>query len=136
MRNRSARGLAPAGLRTALLTLLVVLAAGLVADAFAQTPYVPYFGKNKIRYNNFEWHIYTTDHFEIYYYPEIESHLERVTSYAESAYQQVSSDLKHDLAFKIPLVLFKTQSGTLRRISPCGMMSNSNWCVSSWTIRP
>ena len=88
----------------------MVLAAGLVADAFAQTPYVPYFGKNKIRYNNFEWHIYTTDHFEIYYYPEIESHLERVTSYAESAYQQVSSDLKHDLAFKIPLVLFKTQS--------------------------
>ena len=37
-------------------------------------------------------------------------HLERVTSYAESAYQQVSSDLKHDLAFKVPLVLFKTQS--------------------------
>ena len=71
---------------------------------------MPYYGKNKIRYNNFEWHIYTTDHFEIYYYPEIESHLERVTSYAESAYQQVSSDLKHDLAFKIPLVLFKTQS--------------------------
>src|SRR5215207_8398844 len=109
MRNRSARRLAPAGLRSALLTLLI-LVAGLVADAFAQTPYVPYYGKNKIRYNNFEWHIYTTDHFEIYYYPEIESHVERVTSYAESAYQQVSSDLKHDLAFKIPLVVFKTQS--------------------------
>src|ERR671912_1370727 len=109
MRNRSARGLAPAGLRSALLTLLF-LAAGLVADAFAQTPYVPYYGKNKIRYNNFEWHIYTTDHFEIYYYPDIESHLERVTSYAESAYQQISSDLKHDLAFKVPMVLFKTQA--------------------------
>ena len=86
------------------------LTAGFVADAFAQTPYVPYFGKNQIRYNNFKWHIYTTDHFEIYYYPEIEAHLERVASYAESAYQQVSSDLKHDLAFKVPLVLFKTQS--------------------------
>ena len=33
-----------------------------------------------------------------------------IASYAESAYQQVSSDLKHDLAFKVPLVLFKTQS--------------------------
>ena len=76
----------------------------------AQTPYVPYFGKNRIRYNNFKWHIYTTDHFEIYYYPEIEQHLERVASYAESAYQQISADLKHDLAFKVPLVLFKTQS--------------------------
>src|SRR6187200_2881108 len=111
MRNRSARGLAPADVvRTAVVATLLLLSAGFVADAFAQTPYVPYYGKNKIRYNNFEWHIYTTDHFEIYYYPEIESHVERVTSYAESAYQQVSSDLKHDLAFKIPLVVFKTQS--------------------------
>src|SRR6187431_865868 len=110
MRNRSARGLAPAGLRTALLTLLVVLAAGLVADAFAQTPYVPYFGKNNPHYDDFKWFIYTTDHFEIYYYPEIEKHLERVASYAESAYQQVSADLKHDLAFKVPMILYKTAS--------------------------
>jgi hypothetical protein len=76
----------------------------------AQTPYIPYFGKNQIRYDNFKWQIYTTDHFEIYYYPEIEQHLERVAGYAESAYQQISSELKYDLAFKIPLILFKTSS--------------------------
>ena len=35
--------------------------------ASAQTPFVPYFGKNQIRYDNFQWQIYTTDHFEIYY---------------------------------------------------------------------
>ena len=35
-------------------------------------------------------------------------HLERVAGYAESAYQTVSSDLKHDLAFKVPLIIFKT----------------------------
>jgi len=85
----------------------VLLAPGLAA---AQTPYIPYFGKNQIRYDNFRWQIYTTDHFEIYYYPEIEQHLERVASYAESAYQHVSSELKYDLAFKIPLILFKTSS--------------------------
>lgn len=78
--------------------------------ASAQTPYIPYFGKNQIRYDNFRWSIYTTDHFEIYYYPEIEQHLERVAGYAESAYQHVSSELKHDLAFKVPLILFKTSS--------------------------
>ena len=71
---------------------------------------VPYYGKNRIRYDHFKWRIYTTDHFEIYYYPEIERHLERIACYAESAYQQVSSDLKHDLAFKVPLVLYKTES--------------------------
>ena len=87
--------------------LLVVLSAGTL---LAQTPFVPYFGKNRIKYDNFQWQIYTTDHFEIYYYPEIEPHLERIAGYAESAYQHVSSELKHDLAFKVPLILFSTSS--------------------------
>jgi hypothetical protein len=108
MRTRSLRGTVASGGLVALLALVFI--GGAVHEAFAQTPYVPYYGKNRIRYDDFKWKIYATDHFEIYYYPEIEQHLERVTSYAESAYQQVSSDLKHDLAFKVPLVLYKTQS--------------------------
>ncbi len=90
--------------------LIALLLAAVALPAGAQTPYYPYFGKNLIRYDRFEWYTYQTDHFEIYYYPEIEPHLERVASYAESAYQKVSSDLKHDLAFKVPLVLFATHS--------------------------
>jgi hypothetical protein len=93
---------------------VVVLAVGAafvtVRDASAQTDFIPYYGKNQIRYDNFDWRIYTTDHFDIYYYPEIEPHLERIASYAESAYQHVSSELKHDLAFKVPLILFSTSS--------------------------
>ena len=81
--------------------------------ASAQTDYIPYFGKNQIRYDNFKWQIYTTDHFEIYYYPEIEPHLEQIAGYAESAYQHVSSELKHDLAFKVPLILFSTSERVL-----------------------
>src|SRR6187431_3274691 len=104
MRTRISRGtLTPAGVAV----LAMVLVTGIAQEAFAQTPFFPYYGKNKIRYDDFKWKIYTTDHFEIYYYPEIEQHLERVASYAESAYQQISSELKYDLAFKIPLILFK-----------------------------
>ncbi|MEO5897666.1 MAG: hypothetical protein ABIS06_18405 [Vicinamibacterales bacterium] len=104
MRTRFSRG-------TFMALVAVVLVTGLLPqEAFSQTPYVPYFGKNKIRYDDFRWKIYTTDHFEFYYYPEIEQHIERVASYSESAYQQVSADLKHDLAFKVPMVLYKTQS--------------------------
>ena len=96
----------------AALTVCVVLAAVLAAapSSVAQTPFVPYFGKNLVHYANFDWHIYQTDHFEIYYYTAIEKHLERVASYAESAYQTVSSDLKHDLANKVPLIIFKTHT--------------------------
>jgi hypothetical protein len=107
MRTRTLRG---ESLRFCAGLLAVVGLVGVSAEASAQTPFVPYYGKNQIRYDNFRWSIYTTDHFEIYYYPEIEQHLERVAGYAESAYQQISADLKHDLAFKVPLILFKTSS--------------------------
>ena len=76
----------------------------------AQTPYVPYFGKLRPHYDKFNWDIYKTDHFEIYFYPEIRPHLERVAAYAESAYQHISSELKHDMPNKIPMILFKTAS--------------------------
>src|SRR4051812_12943706 len=73
MRTRTPRGfVAPMAL-----ALLAFFLFGPVGEAFGQTPYVPYFGKNRIRYNDFKWNIYKTDHFEIYYYPEIEKQLER-----------------------------------------------------------
>ena len=90
--------------------IAVVAAVVLAPPVAAQTPFIPYYGKNQIRYDNFRWQIYTTDHFEIFYYPEIEQHLERMAAYAESAYQHISSELKYDLAFKISLILFKTSS--------------------------
>ena len=43
------------------LTVCFVLPTAGVAGA--QTGYIPYYGKNQIRYDNFNWHIYTTDHF-------------------------------------------------------------------------
>ena len=76
MRTRSLRGTVRSGGLVALLALVFI--GGAVHEAFAQTPYVPYYGKNRIRYDDFKWKIYTTEHFEIYYYPEIEQHLERV----------------------------------------------------------
>ncbi len=87
------------------------VAAGMLpAPVDAQTPFVPYFGKNRVHYDRFEWHIYKTDHFEIFYYPSLEPHLARIASFAESAYQRISGELKHDLPDRVPLILFKTQS--------------------------
>ncbi len=90
--------------------LTFVTAGVMPRPAVGQTPFVPYFGKNQVRYDRFDWHIYKTDHFEIFYYPALEQHLERVAAYAESAYQHVSAELKHDLAEKVPLIVFKTES--------------------------
>ncbi len=91
--------------------VLLLVSVGLAPSATAQsTGMVPYYGKNNIHYDTFQWYIYTTEHFEFYYYPDVEPHLERIAGYAESAYQQVSADLRHDLPFRVPMVLFKTHS--------------------------
>ena len=101
-RGRSAHG------PLAVICLGSLLTLGWAAETMAQ--FNPYFGQNRVKYDNFDWHIYETEHFEIFYYPELEQHLERLASYAESAYAQVSADLTHDLATRIPLVVFKTHS--------------------------
>jgi WD40 repeat protein len=93
-----------------ILALAVFLLGIAPAVTSAQTPYVPYFGKNRVKYDKFDWHIYQTDHFEIYFYPELEPHLERITSYLESAYQRISSELRHELPERAKVVIFKTQS--------------------------
>jgi hypothetical protein len=93
-----------------LLAALVIAFIGLQSQPNAQTPFFPYHGKNFIHYNTFKWLIYPTEHYEIFYYPEFEGHLERIASYAESAYEKISAELTHELPFKIPLVLFKTHS--------------------------
>jgi Tol biopolymer transport system component len=90
--------------------LLPALAVTLVAVAPASAQFFPYYGKNKVTYDNFTWRVYKTPHFEIYYYPEFEQHLGRVTSYLESAYQKVSSTLKHEIGQPIPVILYKTHS--------------------------
>jgi Tol biopolymer transport system component len=88
--------------------LLAVLLVFVAVSANAQM--VPYFGKNNVKYDTFDWKTYKTAHFEIFFYPQSEKHLERVASMAESAYDKISADLQHDIEFKIPLIFFKTQS--------------------------
>jgi Tol biopolymer transport system component len=95
-----------AGGRIVLSALLFSLAGA--APAAAQ--FIPYYGKNKIAYDTFNWRVYKSPHFEVYYYPEFEQHLARLVSYAESSYQKVSSDLKHEIGYPIPLILYKTHS--------------------------
>jgi beta-lactamase regulating signal transducer with metallopeptidase domain len=54
--------------------------------------------------------IHNTDHFEISFEPDLDLHAERVAREAERAYERVSVDVRHELAFKVPIVLFRTSS--------------------------
>ena len=80
---------------------------GILAAIVATAPALP-FGKNKIAYDRFDWHVYKAPHFDVYYYPEEETKLEQVVSYAESAYAKLSKALDHEIKFRIPLIFYKT----------------------------
>ncbi len=80
----------------------------LASPVYAQ--FAPYYGKNKVKYDKFDWHISRSPHFEVYYYPEFEQELGRVVRYAESAYEKICNELKHEISFPIPMIVYKTFS--------------------------
>ena len=88
---------------------LVALAV-LLAAAPAGAQFIPYYGKNKVKYDNFAWRVYKSPHFEVYYYPDFEQHLARLTSYLESGYLKISTGLKHEMPRPIPVIFYKTHS--------------------------
>ena len=91
-----------------LLPLAVAAAVLLPQPAAAQ--FIPYFGKNKVKYDAFAWRVYKSPHFEVFYYPEFEQHLARLVSYLESGYLKLSTGLKHEMPEPIPVIFYKTHS--------------------------
>ena len=64
------------------------------------------FGKNKVRYDTFEWQEYATPHFRISFYDRVEPSLPRIASFAESAYDEISRKLNFQVQDPVPLIAF------------------------------
>jgi len=77
----------------------------LAAPLAAQT--VP-FGKNKIQYRDFNWHVLSGEHVHVYYYPE-EATLARLTlAYAEESYRFLERKFQHHPFRRIPLIVYSS----------------------------
>ncbi len=95
-------------LAIAALVTLVALAPPAGAQLYAPLPefYGRGFGKNKIQYRNFDWQIYHSPHFDVYYYADEAELLQKVVSFAESAYDQLSRDFDFQIKESTPLIFF------------------------------
>lgn len=67
-----------------------------------------FFGRNKIQYEQFDWKVIKTEHFDIYYYGEFEEVAEIGAKYAEDAYDDLKVRFNHYLTRKIPLIFYNT----------------------------
>ena len=72
------------------------------------------FGKNKIQYRDFEWQIYHSQHFDIYYYETEAQLLEKIASFAESAYDELSRAFDYQIQEPTPLIVYATHSAFLQ----------------------
>jgi Tol biopolymer transport system component len=68
-----------------------------------------YFGRNKIQYTQFNWHILKTEHFDIYYYPEMLDIAEKGAKFAEDTYFYLQTKFNHTIEHKIPLIFYSSQ---------------------------
>jgi hypothetical protein len=100
-------------------SLVVLIVAGLLLGAsVGEAQYYQYFGKNpKIRYRDFDWKIYHSTHFDVYHYVDEDDdytaeqdQLQRLVSYAESAYDYLSREFDYQIKQPIPLIYYRTHA--------------------------
>ena len=109
MQGNLTRGAFPMNNSIRPLSFLLVFILG-IQFGFAQFMYFPYYGKNKVIYEKFDWNHYQTDHFDIYYYIGDVKILKDIVQIAESAYQRISQEIKHQLSATVPLIYYKTST--------------------------
>ena len=67
-----------------------------------------YFGRNKVQYTDFEWHVLKTEHFDIYYYTEMKELAERGAFFAEESYTALQEKFNHTLNTRVPLIFYSS----------------------------
>ena len=98
----------PGGARTAHLRhglAALLFAAALMACWSGPAP-AQSFGKNKVQYRIFDWHIISSPHFDVYYYQGGDSLALRVLDLAEKANIKLTRDMGHVLSNKVPIILY------------------------------
>ncbi len=93
--------------------VVTTLVSTLVLTAVATGPALAQyrgFGQNKVQYRDLEWMIYHSPHFDVYYDKASEALLNKVVSFAESAYDQLSREFDFQIQKPTPLIFYPTHS--------------------------
>jgi len=86
-----------------------VFGAALVAAALASVPQpgsAQYFGRNKVQFDDFDFQVLRTDHFDIHYYPEEQEAVEDAARMSERWYERFARAFQHEFEQTKPIVLY------------------------------
>ncbi|MCA9726325.1 MAG: hypothetical protein KC729_01485 [Candidatus Eisenbacteria bacterium] len=97
---------APVGVRPCA-SLLLGLVLSLITLSPASAQYIA-FGKNKVHYSDFEWHVLESEHFDLYYYLEEEDLAQLALEMAEDSYRDLQGKFVHEVRRRIPLIIYNS----------------------------
>ncbi|MFB3057901.1 MAG: peptidase MA family metallohydrolase, partial [Ignavibacteriaceae bacterium] len=67
-----------------------------------------FFGRNKVHYEDFDWKVMRTDHFDIFYYGEMQNIAEIGAYYAEQIYDELKVAMNNVVTRRVPLIFYNT----------------------------
>jgi len=68
------------------------------------------FGQNKVNYREFNWSYIQTEHFDIYFYTQNRSIVNRAARILEEAYQQLKRDFQYELRRRVPVIIYASHN--------------------------
>jgi len=86
--------------------LAFILLLALAAPALGQYGY--HFGRNKIQYEDFDWEMLKTEHFDIFYYPQMQELAEHGAFFAEEAYKELQNKFNFSLNNRVPIIFYSS----------------------------
>ena len=87
-------------------SLLSALVVTVFAAALAPAAQAQYFGRNKVRYDDFDFKVLETEHFDIYHYEGMETTAGDVARMAERWYDRLSKVLVHQFDERKSIILY------------------------------
>ena len=85
---------------------LLVLAAALILPALPSEATAQYFGRNKVQFDDFDFSILSTEHFDWHFYPEEREAVLDATRMGERWYERFARTFQHEFEARKPVILY------------------------------
>jgi Tol biopolymer transport system component len=84
---------------------------GALAASFLAVPAAPleaqnYFGRNKVQYDDFEWSVLETPHFDLHFYEEMDGSIGDFARMSERWYERFARSFQHEFEQAKPLIVY------------------------------
>jgi Tol biopolymer transport system component len=93
-------------MKKTLITSLLLLTLAYAFSGAQET----YFGKNKVRYKDFDWSYIQTRHFDIHFYEDAYPTAQFASAVLESAYVEISHELNYLIQRRVPIFIYNSNN--------------------------